>query len=387
MRVLIAPDSFKGSLSAASVSAALADGWARARPQDCIVRLPVADGGEGTLDALVAAWNGRVIDVDVTGPLGQPVRARYGLTRDGRTAVVEMAEASGLLLTPHSHRDPGTSTTFGTGELLNAALERGAERIIVAVGGSATNDGGAGMAQALGARLLDGDGTPLPPGGEALHRLARVDVSGMHPRLSRTQFIVAADVDNPLTGSAGASRVFGPQKGADAATVVLLEEALTHYASIVETSLQTEEDAERWRDMPGAGAAGGLAFGLAAFCEADIRSGADVVLDALDFDARLEKTDLVLTGEGRLDGQSKHGKAPVAVARRARRRGIPVVGVAGVLGPGTDGLRAEGMTAAVCIAEGPMDVKTSMERAGPLLAACGERLARLIEIGWKLRRA
>lgn len=386
MRIVIAPDSFKGSLDAAAVARALAKGWSRARPADTIVSVPVADGGEGTLDALVAAWSGRLHEATVTGPVGQSVSARFGVTPDGRTAVIEMAEASGLPLLSPEQQDPDRATTYGTGELIRAALDLNVERIIVAVGGSATNDGGAGMAQALGVDLYDDAGLPLPAGGAALYRLARVDVSRLDERLATTKFIVAADVDNPLTGPRGASRVFGPQKGAGPHAVARLDDALSHYARRVEATLRPGSgEAGAWSELPGAGAAGGLAFGLVAFCGAVIRSGADVVLDAVGLDEQLQRADVVITGEGRLDGQSMYGKTPVAVARRARRLGIPVIAVAGVLGSGHEMLSENGVTVTVPIAPGPIDTETSMRRAQPLLVACGERIARLVEIGLNVR--
>lgn len=379
MRVIIAPDSFKGSLSAAGVAAALAQGWLRFRPNDVVEEVPVADGGEGTVDALVTAWGGRFVDVDVTGPLGDPVSARIGVSADGQTAIIETAAASGLPLVPPRQRDPQVASTYGTGELIVAALDLGVRRLIVGVGGSATNDGGAGMAQALGVGLFDGQGDPLPPGGAALQRLARVDMAGLDPRVHKTEIIVATDVDNPLTGPRGASRVFGPQKGASPDVVNTLDKALAHYADVVEKELAPS--GMRWATLPGAGAAGGLAFGLVAFCGAKVQSGAAVVLDAIGLDELIREADIVITGEGRLDGQSIHGKAPFAVAQRASRWQKPVIAVAGVLGLGSDLVHEHGITAAVSIAPGPIDWKTSIEHAEPLLSACGERLARLVQIG------
>lgn len=379
VRVVIAPDSFKGSLSARSVAAALATGWLRVRPRDVVRRVPIADGGEGTVDALVGAWDGRIVDVRVTGPRGEPVTAAVGLSADGRTAVIEMAAASGLSLVSSARRNPNVTTTYGTGELIKAALDAGARRIIVGVGGSATNDGGAGMAQALGVRLEDRHGAELPRGGAALQQLATVDVANVDVRLRDTEFIVAADVTNPLTGPRGASWVFGPQKGAQLGDVELLDGALGHYARIVEEQLRSGGDC--WATLPGAGAAGGLAFGLIAFCAATVRSGAAVVLEAVGLDAHIAAADLVITGEGRLDGQSVYGKAPFAVAQLARPRRKPVIAVAGILGPGSELLHEHGITAAISIAPGPIAPRTSIEQAERLLIACGERLARLVQIG------
>lgn len=389
MRVLIAPDSFKGSLTATEVAHALAEGWRRVRPGDTVLRLPVADGGEGTLDALVSAWRGRFVYERVTGPLGDPVEARLGISRDGRRAVVEMAEASGLMLLAPEQRNPRRTTTRGTGELLRAALDLGVETVYVAVGGSATNDGGAGMAQALGVRFLDSSGTELAPGGEALQRLNRVDLTGLDERIRDVQIVVAADVDNPLTGPTGASGVFAHQKGANLADVAALDAGLNRYADVLEGRIgqlvgQLPGSNGLSKHTPGVGAAGGLAYGLAAFCGGEIHSGADLVLDAVDFDDRLSETDLVITGEGRLDDQTVHGKTPVAVARRARRFGRSVIAVAGMLGPGYEAVLKHGVTACMPIATGPVDERTSMAEAGPMLFACGKRLARLIGVGTSL---
>lgn len=385
MRVLIAPDSFKGSLSAADVAKSLATGWLKFRPNDTVEQVPIADGGEGTVDVLVRAWGGRLTNVEVTGPLGDPVRAHFGISPNGKTAVIEMAAASGLPLLDKAHLNPLVTTTYGTGELIRAALDAGARHIIVGVGGSATNDGGAGMARALGVRLLDASGAELPPGGAALLHLDRVDVSRLDERVQQTQFVVAADVDNPLVGRRGASHVFGPQKGASPDDVNLLDRALTRYAHIVDESLPLETRSSL-KDLPGAGAAGGLAAGLVAFCGATLRSGADVVLEILDLEGRVRAADVVITGEGHLDGQSAFGKAPFAVAQMGQRWQTPVIAVAGALGSGSEELYEHGIAAAVAIAPGPIDAEESIERAAHLLVQCGERVARLVHIGYALTR-
>jgi glycerate 2-kinase len=319
MRVLVAPDKFRGTLTAPQAAHAIETGWLRARPGDRVEALPMADGGEGTLDALVEALDGDTRTARVSGPLGDPVDAPFGLVRaeDGLTAVVEMARASGLQLISEVRRDPMRASTRGTGELIVAALERQPDRVIVGIGGSATNDGGAGMAQALGGRMLDEEDEPIPPGGAGLLRLSRIDASAMHPAVRTVAFTVASDVDNPLTGPRGAAHVFGPQKGASPEDAVVLDRALAHLAAIVARDLGVD-----LRDAPGAGAAGGLGFGLMAFCGAKLRSGVEVVMDAVGFERQLAGADLVITGEGKLDEQSLHGKVPDGVLRAAREGGV-----------------------------------------------------------------
>ena len=326
MRVLVAPDKFKGTLSAPEAAAAIAAGWRRSRPGDSLEQMPMGDGGEGTLDALVAALNGTRRLVEVTGPLGDPVRARFGVVeRDGRrVAVVETAAASGLQLIPARRRDPLRASTYGSGELIRAAAREDADEVLVCVGGSATNDGGAGMAQALGVRLLDADRRPIGRGGGALPALATIDMRGLDPIVGRTLVVVAADVDNPLTGPAGAAAVFAPQKGASAEDVVLLDRALAHLAAVVSRDLGVDV-----RDMPGAGAAGGLGAGLIAFLGARVRRGAEVVMDAVGFDARLEAADVVVTGEGRFDASSLRGKLVGSVLERAAGGGVTAVVLCG----------------------------------------------------------
>lgn len=326
MRVLVAPDKFRGTLTAPQAARAIETGWLRARPHDTVDLVPMADGGEGTLDALVAALGGESKTERVTGPLGDHVDAAYGVAggEPGGVAIVESARASGLALVPQQRRHPLRSTTRGTGELIRAALARAPERVVVCIGGSATNDGGAGMAQALGARFLAASGDPIPPGGAGLLELARIDMSPMDPRLLRIPVIVASDVDNPLTGPLGASQVYGPQKGASADDVQLLDRALGHLAAIVHRDLAID-----LRDTPGAGAAGGLGFGLMAFCGAKLRPGVEVVMEAVRFHDRLQQADLVITGEGRLDDQSLRGKVPAGVLRAAREAGVPLAVVCG----------------------------------------------------------
>ena len=324
MLVLAAPDKFRGTLSSAEAAAAIAAGWRRARPDDEVDQVPLADGGEGTLEALVAALGGGVLPETVTGPLGEPVGAEYGVADDGRIGVVEMARASGLGLVPEGRRDPLHATTRGTGELILAATRHSPERVVVCIGGSATTDGGAGMAQALGVRLLDAHGRDIGPGGAALSELDRIDTSNLAPEVHDLPFLVASDVDNPLTGPNGAAAVYGPQKGASAEDVAVLDEALVHYADVLARDLGADV-----AGRPGSGAAGGLGAGLMAFLGAELRPGIDVVLEAVRFDERLAAAGLVVTGEGKLDEQSFHGKTVAGVQRAASARGVPLLVVAG----------------------------------------------------------
>ena len=325
VRVLVAPDKFKGTLTAAEAVAAIATGWCRARPTDEVDGLPMADGGEGTLDALTAALDGERLMATVTGPRGHPVAASFGVADAGpdRLGIVEMAQASGLQLLAPERRSPMVATTFGTGELIAAVCGARVDEVVVAVGGSATNDGGAGMAQALGVRLLDERGEPIRRGAAGLLDLVRIDVSTLDRVVAETRVLVAADVDNPLTGPAGASAVFGPQKGASAGEIAVLDRALAHLAAVIERDLAIDV-----RALPGAGAAGGLAAGLVAFLGARVRRGAEVVMDVVGFERRLAAADVVVTGEGRLDRSSLGGKVPHAVIERAAAR-MPTIVLCG----------------------------------------------------------
>lgn len=326
MRILVAPDKFRGTLSAAQAAAAIAVGWRRVRPGDELVELPLADGGEGTADALVDALGGERRRVRVAGPLGDPVEAGFGLVEGagGRTAIVEMARASGLALVSAERRDPLRASTRGTGELILAACAEGPKEVIVAIGGSATTDGGGGMAQALGVRLLDGRGVEVPPGGGGLLELARIDATGLDASTRGVRFSVACDVDSPLTGPQGAAHVFAPQKGATPEDVVLLDRALAHLAAVVHRDLAIDV-----RSLPGGGAAGGLGAGLVAFLGARLRPGIEVVMAAVGFGRELEMADLVVTGEGAFDATSLRGKVPGGVLAAAREVGVPVAVVCG----------------------------------------------------------
>ncbi|MCP4655122.1 MAG: glycerate kinase [bacterium] len=377
MKVVIAPQTFKGSISALEVAKAMSEGVRRVVPDAETALVPVADGGDGTLETLVETTAGEIRHAEVTGPLGEKVAAGWGALGDGETAVLEMARTSGLALVPDAERNPLTATTYGLGELIVVALDAGFRRFIVGIGGSATNDAGAGMAQALGVRLLDGDGNELPVGGAALADLDRIDVSGLDPRIARSEFSVACDVSNPLTGPQGAAAVYGPQKGATPEMVEQLDRALKHFAEVVKRDLGADVD-----DLPGAGAAGGLGGGLVAFVNGTLRAGVDIVLDAVGLDRHLEGADLVITGEGRLDYQTIYNKAPIGVARRAKERRIPVIAVSGSLGERFTEVHEHGIDAASAIVCAPeMTLKEATERAGELIASATEEAMRYMRIG------
>ena len=346
MKVIVAPNSFKGSLSASQAAAAIARGAREALPDAEVIEIPVADGGEGTVEALVSARKGTYHSVQVEGPLGDPVQAVYGLIDEGRTGVVELAAASGLTLIPPERRDPRKTSTYGFGQLLEAVRREEVVSIIAGIGGSATNDGGAGMAQALGYRLLDARGHELPRGGAALAQLERIDASGFDRGWRFVSVMVACDVTNPLTGPQGASYIYGPQKGADAETVRELDRALARLAGVIERDL-----GKKVADVPGAGAAGGAGAGLIAFLDAKLVPGAPLVVDASGFDKALAGARLVITGEGRVDAQTAYGKAPGEVARRAKQAGISTLLMAGSKGPGWESLSSLGVTSVVTLAE------------------------------------
>ncbi|MDH0646940.1 glycerate kinase [Pseudomonas sp. GD03858] len=375
MKIVIAPDSFKDSLDAAGVARAIASGLAKVWPQAELVECPMADGGEGTLQAIVAASHGELRRQVVRGPLGEPVEASWGWLPDSRTAVIEMAQASGIQLLPSGQRDACRSCTWGTGELIAAALAAGASRIVLAIGGSATNDAGSGMLRALGLRLFDATGQPLAPGGLALAQLARLDASDLDPRLAEVRVEVAADVDNPLCGDNGASAIFGPQKGASPAQVQALDQALGHFAEHCAGLLGKD-----LRHQPGSGAAGGMGFAAKAFMGARFCPGVEVVAELAGLDALVRGADLVITGEGRFDAQTLRGKTPLGVARVAKRHGVPVVVLAGTLGAGYTQLYEHGIDAAFALASGPMTLEQACAEAGALLEARAADIARLWQI-------
>ncbi|WP_318469810.1 glycerate kinase [Photobacterium leiognathi] len=326
MKIIIAPDSYKESLTAMEVATAIENGFRQVIPNAEYIKLPMADGGEGTVQSLVDASNGTIIERSVTGPLGEQVNGFFGLMGDGKTAIIEMAAASGLHLVSPELRNPMLTTSFGTGELILAALDKGVEHIIVGIGGSATNDGGIGMAQALGVRFLDENNKQISYSGGALDRLHRIDISNIDPRLVSVKLEVACDVDNPLCGEKGASQVFGPQKGATPEMVTQLDNNLAHYAEIIKRDL-----GKNVKDMAGAGAAGGMGAALLGLFNAQLRPGIEIVMDAVNLADVLQDADLVITGEGRIDSQTIHGKTPIGVARTAKRFNKPVIGIAGCL--------------------------------------------------------
>jgi glycerate kinase len=368
MKIVVAPDKFKGSLPATQVAAAIAAGLHAGLPGAEVVTIPVADGGEGTVDAAVAAGFERV-PVTAAGPAGDPVRASYA--RRSEVAVVELAGVCGLARLPGGRPAPLTASSFGAGEVLRAALEGGARRIIFGVGGSASTDGGAGLLQALGARVLDTSGEPVRPGGAGLRDVATLDLTRLHLELHPAGVILAADVDNPLTGPDGAAEVYGPQKGASPAEVALLDEGLRRWAAVVATAVGRD-----WSRAPGAGAAGGVGFGVLAALGATRRPGVELVLDLAGFETALDGADLVITGEGSLDAQSLAGKAPVGVARAAARRGIEVVAVAGRSSLRKAELAAAGIAAVYALSDLEPDLERCRAEAARLLRRIGQMIAR-----------
>lgn len=378
MEFLIAPDSFKGSLSSIEAADSIEKGIYRALPDAVTEKVPIGDGGEGTVDALVTANEGDYVKLTAVGPLGNPEEVVYGII-DENTAVLEMAAASGLGLVPEEHRDIGRASTYGTGEMILHALDQGVREILIGIGGSATNDGGTGMAAALGYRFLDKNGEELPPGGGGLEKLAEVDVKDVDPRLRETDIRVACDVDNPLFGERGASRVYGPQKGAAPEDVELLDRGLSRLSEVVARDLGIEG-----ADIPGAGAAGGLGYGLSVFCGASLESGIDIVLDAVDFDTRLEGIDLVITGEGKIDGQTAYGKVPIGVARRAKMQGVPVLVMAGDIGEGIDNVYTAGIDAVMSTVNRAMSLEEAMGKSKELLVDASERAVRMVRLGFGL---
>jgi glycerate 2-kinase len=380
VKIVIAPDSYKGSMTAAEVAEAMARGVRRLFPDAELDLIPMADGGEGTVQALVDATGGRLIEASVTGPLGQPVTATFGMLGDGETAVIEMASASGLPLVAAGQRNPLLTTTYGTGELIRLALDQGARRLIIGIGGSATNDGGAGMAQALGVRFQDSEGRDLPPGGGALATLGRIDMSGLDPRLQGFDITVACDVDNPMTGERGAAAVFGPQKGATPDMVATLDANLHRLAEVIRRDLG--KDVEQ---VPGAGAAGGLGAGLLAFLGATLRRGVEIVVDAVGLTERCAGAALCLTGEGGTDFQTVRGKTPMGVARAAKTHGVPVICLSGGLGRDYQQVHTVGIDAVCSIVPGPMALADAMARGPELVESATERALRLAAIGLTTR--
>lgn len=380
MKIVIAPDSYKESLSALEVATAIEQGFREIWPDADYVKIPVADGGEGTVEAMVEATAGRIVHVKATGPLGEPVDAFYGLSGDKRSAFIEMAAASGLERVPPGLRDPLKTTSWGTGELIRHALDAGVEHIIIGIGGSATNDGGAGMMQALGARLLDSQQNEIAPGGAALETLAQIDISQLDTRLAACRIDVACDVTNPLTGNEGASAVFGPQKGATPEMVARLDKALVHYAQLIARDLDVDVF-----ELAGGGAAGGMGAALYAFCGAELRRGIEIVTDALQLDACVIDADLVITGEGRIDSQTVHGKVPVGVASVAKRYNKPVIGIAGSLTADVGVVHQHGIDAVFSVIYNICTLDDALKNAAENVRMTARNVAATIRLGQLIR--
>ncbi|EIV6646026.1 MULTISPECIES: glycerate kinase [Klebsiella] len=378
MKIVIAPDSYKESLSALDVATAIETGFREIYPHAEYVKVPVADGGEGTVEAMVAATQGHIVQVSVTGPLGEPVNAFYGLSGDMRCAYIEMAAASGLESVPPTRRNPLLTTSWGTGELIRHALDAGVSQIIIGIGGSATNDGGAGMAQALGAKLLSAGQQQIAPGGGALETLARIDLSELDPRLADCRIDVACDVTNPLTGPQGASAVFGPQKGATAAMIERLDRGLQHFAQIIDRDLDIDV-----LNLEGGGAAGGMGAALYAFCGANLRPGIEIVTDALGLAELVADADLVITGEGRIDSQTIHGKVPVGVAKVAKRFNVPVIGIAGSLTADVGVVHQHGLDAVFSVLYSVCTLDEALANAAANVRMTARNVAAVLEMGGK----
>ncbi|MEZ8736858.1 MULTISPECIES: glycerate kinase [unclassified Vibrio] len=375
MKIVIAPDSYKESLSAMGVAQAIEDGFKQLIPKAEYVKLPMADGGEGTVQSLVDATNGSIIQHPVIGPLGEIVEGFYGMFGDGKTAIIEMAAASGLDLVSPEQRNPLKTTTYGTGELIKAVLDKGVEHIIIGIGGSATNDGGLGMAQALGIRMLDAEGHELVFGGGELSKLTTIDLTNLDPRLQNVRLEVACDVDNPLCGPKGASQVFGPQKGATPEMVELLDANLAHYASIMKNQLGVDVI-----DLPGAGAAGGLGAALVGLLNAELRPGINIVMDAVNLDEIVSDADLVITGEGRIDSQTIHGKTPIGVARTAKKHKLPVIGIAGCLASDCGVVHEHGIDAVFAVVNRSVDLPTALAEAAENIELTARNVAAMYTI-------
>ncbi|MEB7547481.1 glycerate 3-kinase [Klebsiella grimontii] len=376
MKIIIAPDSFKESVSASRCAQAIKAGFVSIFPQAECVCLPIADGGEGTVEAMVEATDGKMVMLPVMGPMGDFVGAFYGLSGDGQTAFIEMAAASGLMLVPAGERNPLRATSYGTGELIRHALDAGVRHIILGIGGSATVDGGMGMAQALGARFLDERGESVGLGGGALQRLVKIDLSDLDPRLHDCRIEVACDVDNPLLGERGAAAVFGPQKGACIEMVAVLERGLQNYARVMLAA--TGQDVA---PMVGGGAAGGMGAAARVFLNATLKSGIDIVLEAVHLEEALRDADMVITGEGRMDSQTVGGKAPIGVARIAKKYDIPVIGIAGVLGDGVEAVHQHGIDAVFSILPALAPLAEVLDRGEQNLYACARNIACAIKLG------
>ena len=376
MKIVIAPDSFKESLTALEVAEAIEAGLKKVLPDAEYVKVPMADGGEGTVQSLVDATEGRLISAEVCAPLGNKVKAEFGLSGDGRTAIIEMAAASGLHLVPPEARNPLRTTSYGTGELILAALDEGVEKIIVGIGGSATNDGGAGMLQALGALLLDANNQPIGAGGGCLQDLAAIDLSGLDKRLAGVEIVVACDVDNPMCGEKGASAVFGPQKGATPEMVQALDSGLQHFAAIAARDLGLDI-----QSPAGAGAAGGMGGGVLLLPDARLQAGVQIVMEAVKLAEKVQDADLVITGEGRMDAQSVHGKTPIGVAHTAKAFGKPVIAIVGCLREDYEVVYAQGIDAVFPIIRQLGSLEEILQHGRDNLVSAAQNVARIYQMG------
>ena len=378
MKFLFASDSFKGTLSSEQIITLL-DAAARKVFPDCeTMGIPVADGGEGTIDAVISVLHGSIYEVDVHGPLMEEVVSRYGETGNG-AAVIEMAAASGLPMVPVDKRDPRVTTTYGTGELIKTALDRGCRDITIAIGGSATNDGGMGAMRALGIRFLDENGEELSGCGNDLARVADIDISGLHSAVKDARFTIMCDVNNPLTGPDGATYTFGKQKGGSPEILDELEQGMIHYAALIREKVGTDVD-----QIPGSGAAGGLGAAFCVFLKAEMKSGIETVLDLIHFDELLEGVDLVITGEGRIDWQSAFGKVPSGIGNRCRKKGIPAIAIVGGMGDKAEMIFDHGIDSIITTINGAMGIDEALERAEELYAGAAERAFRMVKAGMKI---
>jgi len=380
MKIVVAPDSFKGSLTAVEVSDAIEQGAREIFPEAEIVKIPMADGGDGTVQCLINATGGEILREKVTGPLGDEVLASYGILGDKKTAVIEMAEASGLTLVPENKRNPLITTTYGTGQLIKAALDQGCRKMIIGIGGSATNDGGAGMVQALGVKLLDREGKKIGFGGGELKKINRIDISNLDNRLSDTKTLVASDVNNPLCGPKGASRIYGPQKGATPEIIEELDESLAHFAEIIKKDLNKDI-----KNMLGAGAAGGLGASLMAFLDAELRPGIEIMIEVVKLEQAIKDADLVITGEGKIDSQTIYGKAPIGVAKIAKKYNIPVIAVAAIIGDDADIVHQYGISSLISVSGTPMRLDESVPNKVSLIKNSIKQSMRAIKTGKGLK--
>ena len=378
MKIIVAPDSFKGSNTSIRVAETIERGIRKVFPEVVIECIPIADGGEGTVEAVVLGGRGKYRDVRATGPLGNSVTARYGILDRGR-AVIEMAAASGLPLVPRNERNPLKTTTFGTGELVRDALDQGCREFLIGIGGSATNDAGVGMAQALGYSFLDEKGDELGRGGGELIRLKDIRSENVDKRLASCEFVVACDVRNPLYGPEGAAHIYGPQKGASPEMIKILDDNLRHFAGVVTDTFGTEI-----QKIPGSGAAGGLGAGLVVFCKGELRSGIDAILDLVRFDQRAESADLVITGEGAMDGSSAYGKVPVGIAKRLRGKNVQVLAIVGDIGKGASAVYEYGIDGIMSTVSRAIPLEEALAQSATMLEDAAERVMRIIRIGMNL---